>query len=78
VLPQARVAEVIAGRVVVNEWLKHAILLLFRASKMETIELGPFEYADKIPLKRATRRPGSGWCPAPRPAGGRSSPAAWC
>jgi 2,3,4,5-tetrahydropyridine-2,6-dicarboxylate N-succinyltransferase len=28
-----------------------AILLLFRFAKMETIELGPFEYADKIPLK---------------------------
>jgi 2,3,4,5-tetrahydropyridine-2,6-dicarboxylate N-succinyltransferase len=41
-----------SGRVVVNEWLKLAILLLFRASsQMETTELGPFEYADKIPLK---------------------------
>jgi len=48
---QARVAEVIAGRVVVNEWLKLAILLLFRSSKMKTTELGPFEYCDKIPLK---------------------------
>ena len=28
------------------------ILLLFRLSAMETTELGPFEYADKIPLKR--------------------------
>ncbi|HEX9258472.1 MAG TPA: hypothetical protein VF855_02975, partial [Acidimicrobiales bacterium] len=36
---QARVAEVIGGRVVVHEWLKLAILLLFRASKMKTIEL---------------------------------------
>src|SRR5439155_477015 len=47
----ARVAEIVDGRVVVHEWLKQAILLLFRLSKMETIELGPFEYADKIPLK---------------------------
>ena len=38
-------------RVVVHEWLKQAILLLFRSRKMETIELGPFEYADKLPLK---------------------------
>ena len=36
---------------VVHEWLKEAILLLFRLSRMETTELGPFEYADKIPLK---------------------------
>ncbi len=48
---EARVAEVAAGEVVVHEWLKQAILLLFRLSVMETIELGPFEYADKIPLK---------------------------
>jgi 2,3,4,5-tetrahydropyridine-2,6-dicarboxylate N-succinyltransferase len=49
---EARVAELAGERVVVHEWLKQAILLLFRISKMETIELGPFEYADKIPLKR--------------------------
>ncbi len=53
---EARVADVDGdpssdGAVTVNEWLKHAILLLFRLSSMETIELGPFEYADKIPLK---------------------------
>lgn len=48
----ARVAELHDGEVVVNQWLKQAILLLFLVSKMETVELGPFEYADKIPLKR--------------------------
>jgi 2,3,4,5-tetrahydropyridine-2-carboxylate N-succinyltransferase len=49
---QARVAERDdSGGVVVRQWLKQAILLLFRLSSMETIELGPFEYADKIPLK---------------------------
>ncbi len=48
---EVRVAELVDGRVVVHEWLKLAILLLFRLSEMETIELAPFEYADKIPLK---------------------------
>ena len=49
---QARVAEVGAdGDVVVHQWLKQAILLFFRLAEMQTIELGPFEYADKIPLK---------------------------
>src|SRR5438309_3311750 len=49
---QARVAEIgDGGDVVVHQWLKQAILLLFKLSAMETIELGPFEYADKIPLK---------------------------
>ncbi|MCC5952554.1 MAG: 2,3,4,5-tetrahydropyridine-2,6-dicarboxylate N-succinyltransferase [Acidimicrobiia bacterium] len=46
-----RVAEVRDGDVVVHQWLKQAILLYFRRSQMATIELGPFEYADKIPLK---------------------------
>src|SRR5579862_4899342 len=50
---EARVAEVdpTSGEVTVNLWLKHAILLLFRSRSIETIEVGPFEYADKIPLK---------------------------
>ncbi|HEV2993627.1 MAG TPA: 2,3,4,5-tetrahydropyridine-2,6-dicarboxylate N-succinyltransferase, partial [Acidimicrobiia bacterium] len=48
---ESRVAERVGDDVVVHEWLKQAILLLFRLSKMDTIELGPFEYADKIPLK---------------------------
>jgi 2,3,4,5-tetrahydropyridine-2,6-dicarboxylate N-succinyltransferase len=50
---EARVAEVgDDGEVVVHEWLKEAILLLFRQRGLETVELGPFEFADKIPLKR--------------------------
>ena len=49
---EARVAQVLDdGTVRVNQWCKQAILLLFKTAKMSTIELGPFEYADKIPLK---------------------------
>jgi 2,3,4,5-tetrahydropyridine-2-carboxylate N-succinyltransferase len=48
---EARVAEVIDGEVVVNQWLKHAILLLFKTSEMKLIESHPFTYLDKIPLK---------------------------
>src|SRR5438270_706848 len=50
---QARVAGIDAAsdEVVVHLWLKQAILLLFRLSEMETVEVGPFEYADKLPLK---------------------------
>jgi 2,3,4,5-tetrahydropyridine-2-carboxylate N-succinyltransferase len=49
---EARVAEVGAdGEVVVHQWLKQAILLFFKVSDMATIEVGPFEYHDKIPLK---------------------------
>jgi 2,3,4,5-tetrahydropyridine-2,6-dicarboxylate N-succinyltransferase len=51
---QARVAEVdpVTDEVVVHEWLKKSILMLFSLRGMETIELGPFEYADRLPLKR--------------------------
>jgi 2,3,4,5-tetrahydropyridine-2-carboxylate N-succinyltransferase len=50
---EARVAEIdTAGAVVVHQWLKQAILLLFKLSAMETVETGPFEFVDKIPLKQ--------------------------
>jgi 2,3,4,5-tetrahydropyridine-2-carboxylate N-succinyltransferase len=56
---EARVASVGGdGSVVVHEWLKHAILLLFKLAEMETVELGPFEYADKIPLKHGYQAAG--------------------
>ncbi|MDH3752953.1 MAG: 2,3,4,5-tetrahydropyridine-2,6-dicarboxylate N-succinyltransferase [Acidimicrobiia bacterium] len=56
---RARVAEVGPdGDVIVHEWLKHAILLLFRTARMTTTELGPFEFADKIPLKTDYERRG--------------------
>jgi 2,3,4,5-tetrahydropyridine-2,6-dicarboxylate N-succinyltransferase len=50
---EARVAEVddSTDQVVVHQWLKQAILLLFRLRSMETLEVGPFEFADKLPLK---------------------------
>jgi len=35
----------------VNEWVKKAVVLYFPLRKMETIELAPFEFHDKIPLK---------------------------
>ena len=49
---EARVAELdSAGTPIVHEWLKLAILLLFRVSGLETTEAGPFEYHDRLPLK---------------------------
>jgi 2,3,4,5-tetrahydropyridine-2-carboxylate N-succinyltransferase len=35
----------------VNGWIQQAILLFFRLQTMEIIELGPFTYHDKVPLK---------------------------
>src|SRR3954469_24618340 len=56
---KARVAEIDGkGNVVVNEWLKQAILIFFKCSAMQTIELRPFEYADKVPLKQGYEEAG--------------------
>jgi 2,3,4,5-tetrahydropyridine-2-carboxylate N-succinyltransferase len=49
---ELRVAEKRGDEWIVNEWVKKAILLYFRLRKMEPLELGPFLYHDKIPLKR--------------------------
>ena len=48
---EARVAEPSGDDVIVHEWCKHAVLMWFRVNDMATIEAGPFEYADKLPLK---------------------------
>ncbi|OIQ29642.1 MAG: 2,3,4,5-tetrahydropyridine-2,6-dicarboxylate N-succinyltransferase [Bacteroidetes bacterium MedPE-SWsnd-G2] len=47
-----RVAEPTADGWQVNEWVKKAVVLYFPIQKMETIEAGPLEFHDKIPLKR--------------------------
>ena len=36
----------------VHEWIKKAVILYFPLRKMETIECSPFEFHDKIPLKK--------------------------
>ena len=40
------------GRWQVNEWVKQAVLLNFPIQKMVTQEVGPFEFHDKMPLKK--------------------------
>jgi 2,3,4,5-tetrahydropyridine-2-carboxylate N-succinyltransferase len=47
-----RIAEKTADGWHVNEWLKKAVILYFPINQMETTEVGPFEYHDKIALKR--------------------------
>jgi 2,3,4,5-tetrahydropyridine-2-carboxylate N-succinyltransferase len=39
-----------------NAWLKEAILLYFAVRKMRVHEVGPFEFHDKIPLKKGLER----------------------
>ena len=42
----------------VNEWVKKAVVLYFPIQQMETLEVGIFEFHDKIPLKRNYKQKG--------------------
>ncbi len=48
---EIRVAEPTNNGWVVKEWIKKAVILYFPIQKMKTVEIGPFEFHDKIPLK---------------------------
>lgn len=49
---ELRIAEPTASGWQVNEWVKKAVVMYFPIQQMETIEVGPFEFHDKIPLKK--------------------------
>jgi 2,3,4,5-tetrahydropyridine-2-carboxylate N-succinyltransferase len=49
---ELRVAQPTEGGWLVNEWIKKAVIMYFPIQQMETIEIGPFEFHDKIALKK--------------------------
>ncbi|MGB0850635.1 MAG: 2,3,4,5-tetrahydropyridine-2,6-dicarboxylate N-succinyltransferase, partial [Bacteroidia bacterium] len=49
---QLRCAEPTENGWQVNDWVKKAVILYFPIQKMETIEVGPFEFHDKMELKK--------------------------
>ncbi len=51
-----RVADHSGDLWTVHEWIKKAVILYFLIRQMETLETGPFEFHDKIPLKREYAR----------------------
>lgn len=55
---ELRVAQPENGKWIVNEWVKKAVVMYFPIQKMETIECPPFEFHDKIPLKRGFKEKG--------------------
>ncbi|MDW8251124.1 MAG: 2,3,4,5-tetrahydropyridine-2,6-dicarboxylate N-succinyltransferase, partial [Myxococcales bacterium] len=55
---ELRVAEPDEQGWVTHAWVKQAILLYFALRKMEKMEVGPFEFHDKIPLKKGLDRAG--------------------
>lgn len=56
---ELRVAEQLPdGNWTTHDWIKKAVILYFPIQTMETIEVGPFEYHDKIPLKKGFAQKG--------------------
>ena len=53
-----RVAEPSTEGWKVNEWVKKAVVLYFPIQKMKTLEAGPLEFYDKIPLKTGYQKKG--------------------
>ncbi len=53
-----RVAEPDGENWKVNEWIKKAVIMYFPIQQMEVIEVGPFEFHDKIALKKDYRNLG--------------------
>jgi 2,3,4,5-tetrahydropyridine-2-carboxylate N-succinyltransferase len=53
-----RVAEPTTNGWQVNEWVKKAVVMYFPIQTMETLEVGPFEFHDKIPLKTGYAKKG--------------------
>lgn len=49
---ELRVAEPTADGWQVNDWVKKAVILYFPIRSMEKIEVGPFEFHDKMALKK--------------------------
>lgn len=57
-LGKLRVAEPTKDGWQVNEWVKKAVVMYFPIQKMETMEVGPLEFHDKIPLKKNYKEKG--------------------
>ncbi|MDX1351172.1 MAG: 2,3,4,5-tetrahydropyridine-2,6-dicarboxylate N-succinyltransferase, partial [Putridiphycobacter sp.] len=56
---ELRVAEPLGnGTWQVNEWVKKAVVMYFPIRQMETIEVGPFEFHDKMALKTGYKEKG--------------------
>jgi len=53
-----RVAESDGANWITYEWIKKAVILYFLIQKLETTQVGPFEFYDKIPLKKDYRHLG--------------------
>ena len=53
-----RVAQPLNDQWFVNEWVKKAVIMYFQVREMEVIDIGPFQFYDKIPLKKNYQQQG--------------------
>ncbi|WP_185871929.1 2,3,4,5-tetrahydropyridine-2,6-dicarboxylate N-succinyltransferase [Blattabacterium cuenoti] len=53
-----RVSNYFNEKWIINEWVKKAIIMYFSIQNMNTIELGPLEFYDKIPIKNKFKEKG--------------------
>ena len=70
-----RVAQKAVDGWEVNAWVKEAILLYFSLAEMKTMELPPYEFFDRIPLKKGLAEAGVRVVPTGTASGvGRTGP----
>jgi 2,3,4,5-tetrahydropyridine-2-carboxylate N-succinyltransferase len=55
---EVRVAEPVGPEWITHEWIKKAVILYFLTRELQIIEIGPFEFYDKIPLKKGYEKLG--------------------
>jgi 2,3,4,5-tetrahydropyridine-2,6-dicarboxylate N-succinyltransferase len=55
---EIRVAEPAGEKWINHEWIKKAVILYFLIQKLQILEVGPFEFYDKIPLKKGYEKLG--------------------
>lgn len=53
-----RIAEPVFEGWIIHEWIKKAVIMYFQVQKMVVTETGPFEFHDKIPLKKGYKNLG--------------------
>ena len=55
---ELRIAEPGATDWIIHEWVQKAVTLYFAVAEMKVIELGPFEFHDKVPIKKGLKAAG--------------------
>ena len=55
---EIRVCEPVGDEWVTHAWVKQGVLMYFVVAQMQVMEMGPYEFFDKIPLKKNLKEQG--------------------